>query len=214
MLDYNLQTKPSQADMMKPDIDVQLEIQANMDSLYTRHHTTVQTHHVKAHQDERKKGPLTWEEALNVMADGIAENSRNKKKPPQCQLPSQMIALWANGHQITTMHKQNLRLRWVERGTHSHRTYLKNRYGWSDQYDTVDWTCLPKGKMGTGLRVFVTSYSHQWLPLHETLHKRKTIGTPKCPMCGTEDETHLHFLTCRHYQGNEVKKMIKKLEQS
>ena len=31
MLNYNLQAKPSQADMMKPDVDVQLEIQTNMD---------------------------------------------------------------------------------------------------------------------------------------------------------------------------------------
>ena len=212
MLSYNQQARPSQSEMLKPDIDVQLEIQANMDRMYTRHHTTIQTHHVKAHQDDRKRGPLTWEETLNVMADDIAETSSNKKKPPQCQLPSQTIALWDGKHQITTMHKKTLLIKWVERGTHSHRAYMKRKYKWSNQYDTVDWECLPKNKMGTGFRVFVASYCHQWLPLHEALHERKTIGTPKCPMCGTQDETHLHFLTCQHYHGNETRELMKRLE--
>ena len=82
MLAYNQQAKPSQADMLKPDIDVQLEIQTNMDRMFSHHHTTIQTHHVRAHQDDRKKEPLTWEETLNVKADEVAETFEQEKRNP------------------------------------------------------------------------------------------------------------------------------------
>ena len=79
---YNHQEPPSQSCILKPDFDVQLQINDNMDKFHKTYHTNIQTHHVKAHQDTRKKGPLTWEETLNVMADDIAGQSMGKKKPP------------------------------------------------------------------------------------------------------------------------------------
>ena len=37
--------------MLKPDIDVQLQIQDNLDKLYREYHAYINTNHVKGHQD-------------------------------------------------------------------------------------------------------------------------------------------------------------------
>ena len=208
MMAYNHQEPPSQVCVLKPDFYVQLQINDNMDKLHKTYYTNIQTHHVKAYQDTRKKGPLIWEETLNVMADDIAGESMGNKKPPQQQLPAQDIAMWSGNYEVTANHKQFLKMRWIERGTHSLQQYLNNKCNWTHQYGDIDWKCIPSNKMGTGRRTFITSYSHQWLPLQKSLHNRKNIGTPLFPMCSTDNETHLHFITCNHYPGNGIEKAI------
>ena len=95
-------------------------------------------------------------------------------------------------------------MRWIERGTQSIQQYINDKYNWTHQYGNIDWKCIRTKNMGTGRRTFIISYSHQWLPLHESLHNRKSIGTPLCPMCSTDKETHLHFITCNQYPGNGI----------
>ena len=60
------------AQMLGPDIDVQLQIQENMDRIYKNFHVSITTLHVKGHQDRRKR-VLSWPERLNVMVDELAE---------------------------------------------------------------------------------------------------------------------------------------------
>ena len=60
MLAHNNQNKPSQKETLKSDIEVQLQIKQNMDTLYLKYHTSTKTSHVKAPQDVKQEKPLTW----------------------------------------------------------------------------------------------------------------------------------------------------------
>lgn len=48
--------------------------------------------------------------------------------------------------------------------------------------EETDWECITKINMGTGKRVFIASFSHQWLHLSKIFVERKEIGSPLCPM--------------------------------
>ena len=79
--------------MLKLDIDAQLQIQDNLDTLFRDHLTCIKTIHVRDHQDKKKQGAITWLKKLNVMADKLAEESRYKTKPLHHHLPYQIVAL-------------------------------------------------------------------------------------------------------------------------
>ena len=63
-----------------------------LNSLYEDFDISIQTHHVKGHQN-REKSELTWTETLNVMADRLAAESKDAQKPKEEQVPAQVVAL-------------------------------------------------------------------------------------------------------------------------
>ena len=92
--------------------------------------------------------------------------------------------------------------------------YLTEKYDWNTgTVQRVDWRAIPTDKMGKGKRIFVTSYCHQWLPLHQKLHERGRIGSPLCPVCDTHDEDHTHFQTCPHYKGPNAQDIIRGIDE-
>ena len=58
--------------------------------------------------------------------------------------------------------------------------------------------------MGINKRAFVSSFTHQWLPLNEQLQRREAIGTSVCPMCDHAEEDDLHFLCCEKYLSERI----------
>ena len=76
MLSYNQGARRSLKSVSRSDMDVQLEIESTLDEMYRTHHTTITTSHVKGHSDKRI-GPPTWEEFLNIHADALATSSSN-----------------------------------------------------------------------------------------------------------------------------------------
>ena len=206
---YNTQTPQSLAHMMLPDMDIQLQIQENLDLMYKELHVSIQSHHVRGHQDKTKK-VMSWEEKLNVKADDLAAESKDALKPKEEQVPAQVVALWSDGHMITTKLKKQLHQRWSLWGNHAMERYLFEKYKWDKgQASTIDWEALPQENIGVGKRAFVTSYTHQWLPLNERLKRRGAIGSSLCPICDTEDETDLHFLSCRRYECEKNPPVVK-----
>ena len=94
-----------------------------------------------------------------------------------------------------------------------HKQIPDQKYNWNDEtVNRVDWGAIPTEKMRTGKRIFVTSFCHQWMPLHQKLHQRKRIGSPLCPVCDADEEDHTHFLTCPHYKGPDTKGIIRKIK--
>ena len=210
---YNTQAPITLAQMLLPDMDIQLQVQENLNSLYEDFHISIQTHHVKGHQD-RKKSALTWTETLNVMADRLAEESKDAKKPEEKQMPAQIVALWAGNHMLTTKLKEQLQRRWSLWGNHSLEKYLGDKYNWSQaQLSSIDWEALPQEKIGVGKRNFITSYTHQWLPLNERLRRRGATGSALCPICDREKETDLHFICCSSYESEKNPPVVKEVVQ-
>jgi len=84
------------------------------------------------------------------------------------------------------------------RGTYTLSKHLQKKYeGEEKNEEGIDWKCIPQIKMGTGTQIFISSFSHQWLPLNKMLFERKSIGPPLCPMCNEYNETDSHFLCCK-----------------
>ena len=82
--------------------------------------------------------------------------------------------------------------------THSMSTYLAGKYKWTpSQIGNIDWASIPTKIMRIGKRIYIASYSHQWLPLNEKLHERNTISSPLFPMCDKEQDNHTHFIRCK-----------------
>ena len=79
--------------------------------------------------------------------------------------------------------------------------------------EDLDWERIPKEKLGTWERNFISSYLHQLLPLHKRLCDRKTVGSPAYSMCGNIEDTENHFLRCKGYHDTEygLKQKIAKI---
>ena len=213
MTAYNMQEKGSLLSMTLPDMDIQLQVQENLEKIFKDHHVTIQTKHVKGHQDRTGK-KLTWQETLNVKADSLADESKDARKPEEIPVPAQKISLWADGHMLTTKVKEQMRLRWGMTGNYSTQSFLCKKYGWGNKLiDTIDWEVLPSQKIGVRKRAFVASYTHQWLPLNERLKRRGAVGTALCPICDREVETDLHFLCCKRYQSEKIPPVEKEISE-
>ena len=95
--------------MLKVEIDVQLQIQANLEDLFLVHHTTINTRHVKGNHENKGKN-LTCAEELNVLADYLVSESMYRTKPQPNHFPSQVVGVCVGGRQITSKYKDTLRL--------------------------------------------------------------------------------------------------------
>lgn len=89
-------------------------------------------------------------------------------------------------------------------GTHQMHKYIVSKHGWTDtQMGHIDWKCNPTKNIDIGKRIFISSYSHQWLPINVKLSERNLIGSHMCQMCDEFQETHMHFITCKCYKTNQ-----------
>ena len=173
LMAYNRQERPSQGVILRPDMDVQLQIEDNVDTFFRVHHKIINTRYVKGHQDETGR-TLILAEKLNVMADELASESRYRTKPQPHHFPSQVAGLRVDSHQITTKYKDTLKFQWAMHGTHQMHKYISEKYGWTDtQMGHVNWHCTPAKNMGIGKRIFIASYSYKRLPLNVKLNEKE-----------------------------------------
>ena len=197
MMKFNTQEVQSLSYMLSPDMDIQLQVQDNLGELFKNHHFSIQTLHVKGHQDKEKR-KLQWEETLNIMADKLADESKDSPKPKETPVPAQVISLWSQGHMLTTQIKHQMREKWSMQGNYPLIEFLCNKYKWEEKHiSMIDCAALPKEKTGVNKRAFISSFTHQWLPLNERLQRREATGTSLCPMCDEETEDDLHLVLQR-----------------
>ena len=135
--------------MLIQDMDIQLQLEGTLDELNAKHHITIITHHVRGHQDKKKKGALTWPEKLNTIADDLASESEFTPKPDHHMLPKQLVSLYANGEEITTGYKKILLQNWSEGGSHSILKYLSEKHKWrTNEATKINWKAVPNHKWG------------------------------------------------------------------
>ena len=193
---------------MKPHMDIQLHI----DGLIKALNGDIKITHVKGHCD-RGKEPLTWIQKLNVRADELATQQReriekNKQKQFDVWFPNSQICLYINDIPI---HK------WMDTSVHRAATsndlidFLKHKFLWTTkQCSDIDW--FSRGRAfdnnSAGKRPWATKFSHNMLPLNGEKHFQNIQET--CPICKKDKETTNHFIRCR---GNkcETQKTQKRL---
>ena len=110
--------------------------------------------------------------------------------------PHGAATLYINNELITSNITQHLRNAY---STQQYRTYLQNKYRWSDQtIETIDWQILSRalGRLKGNHKRIIQQFIHQWLPVNAH-HGQAKINTARlCPHCRRNDETHEHFLFC------------------
>ena len=82
------------------------------------------------------------------MADSLADESKDARKPEEIPVPAQIISLWADGYMLTTKVKEQVRQRWGMTGNYSTLSFLCKKYEWQENLiNTIDWEALPGEKM-------------------------------------------------------------------
>ena len=180
---YNSQQSDSPSSITRSDMDVQLQIEASLEELHSSQHISITSEHIKSHQDS-KIGPLTWKASLNVTADHLADTASHLPKPRDIPLPASGVSIWESEQQVTRNIKQHIIQCW---STRKYFDYLRTKYSWSQHHiSTIDFTSSPHNDLSLSERIFLASFSHQWLPLQVTLHKRKNVPLPLFALCALE----------------------------
>jgi hypothetical protein len=163
--------------------------------------------HVKSHQDDKKDySELPFYAQVNVLCDRMATrhmkvHSGGEWASQQNYLPTrnQPVVVSYMGQRIPSHYIKRLR---EAISSTTHRTYLQQRYQWSDQvWSTIAWEPLYTiGRRHTKKPCFVnrTKLVHNWLNLgsqRAKFHAQSTSTTKQCPYC-QNDENFLHLLTC------------------
>ena len=149
-------------------------------------------HHVRSHQDQRKKAcNLTTAERLNIAADEVVGSTSCRPIHSHINTP---FALYLDGIYIPNHYRNKIR---SSSGESEAREFLKDKYQWNNRLiDSIEWDIVSSfiSKQTYATRKTMTKYSHRWL-----LSNSKTIDNQIiCPYCHQTEENfdHDHFLTC------------------
>lgn len=128
MLKHNSDFLHTPLTMIISNMVVQIQIEQELEALFTIHHTTVETFHTKAYQD-RIPGPLTWEAALNTEAELIDEEASLREKAAEMHLPWCHALIWSDGRQLTSNITKQIETRWSCNRNPNPIGYLLKKYG-------------------------------------------------------------------------------------
>ena len=99
-------------------------------------------------------------------------------------------------------------------GTYFLSEYQLNKYEWIDTTgDGIDWNRISNINMGIGKRIFISSFSHQWLPLNKRLFERNAMGSPMCTIYDNHEENDCHFIGCKEYPKSNTPSILKRINE-
>ena len=163
--------------------------------------------HVKSHQDGTKEfSELPFAAQVNVVCDRMATR----------QMEIHRGGYWAsqqnyfptrNQPVVISYRRQRIPSHYIARlresiTSNAHRTYLQNRYKWSDfTWHTIAWEPLHTIGRRSATKPCFSNRSkllHNWLNLgsqRAKLHPNSATISQQCPYC-QQEETFTHMLTC------------------
>ena len=160
---------------------------------------------VKGHQDDNKPyDELPRDAQLNIDVDKLATEYRDSKqsqtKPLLEHCPLTQVSIRING----ILYPGNISdiLRYHVNGS-ALRTYLGEARQWSQEtMMKIDWHpfALHFKKLKSPQQVQHMKFIYDLQPLGHRRHKIAPVKTPilkLCPCCKKDDETPIHFLTCK-----------------
>ena len=184
---------------LRPHMDVMLQICYYLDKLMPQWRTT----HVKGHQDDEMEiACLSWEAQLNVRADALATEAKDKIDsyvPPEGIYMHSNAMLFIDGKMRTKHYAKAIQRAST---TGNLRQYLEKKFQWEPGVcDDIDWFAFKQGfqRLTMIQQFWATKFVHKWLPLLGESHSQSSVQ--QCPLCKRTNETWNHFIECTH---NEI----------
>eukprot|EP00978_Attheya_sp_CCMP212_P032186 scaffold124289_cov63-Attheya_sp.AAC.4 len=178
---------------LSPDNDVQVQIEATLQELSSNFSTTW----VGGHQENIPREELPWEAILNIEADHLAMEARDKTSANNTtfeQFPASKMMLYINNLPITRSTVNEVRYAW---STQRIRANMTKRFKWDPTTaDSIDWYSHGSAIMAREYYQvnFIMKLIHERLPV---LREELSASTNKvCPCCKHRNETFLHYITC------------------
>ena len=180
---------------LENDADTTLQIRAILNKLRIR----VSFHHVKGHQDEKKRNEeLNIQEKLNCDMDKMANTylAQHKSKSSNVypQMESQRVHIIIDGRNCVTDIKANLIDRFYRREIEQ---YLRNKLNISSENTDIDWNRMDKYLRNNHRNIGkISKIIHNQINTFKVCYRWGTSDTPLCPNCSIEDETIEHIFRC------------------
>jgi len=195
----NVQTILGIKDVMRPDIDVALELHRNRKKNPNVH---VELYKVQSHISiEEAPNEKYWQ--LNDEADTLATTARievtegRMKASTPVLFPGSRVSCTINGNLVTSALKTSIA---VQIYRVSMREYLLHRYDWNLQtFEMIDWIAHRDAlrEIQNLPRITVMKYIHGWLATSKRQWKEGRVSTPQCLLCDTNEDRQ-HLFCCQH----------------
>lgn len=199
-INRHILTPVALCEMLSPDMDIELQVLAEIQTLKNIGFDICPIVHVRAHQDKHKQfAELSRDAQLNVRADHLAaEVVSDQLIPITYSAPAACRAtLTINGLPITNKYRENLRNAYDSQDL---RAYMQTKYQWCDAViDDIWWDSHDRAirRLSHADRQLIQKFNFHHLP---TLHRErfKLASTPEeCPHCQTLTvETDDHVILC------------------
>eukprot|EP00978_Attheya_sp_CCMP212_P012377 scaffold30796_cov58-Attheya_sp.AAC.1 len=179
---------------LSPDNDVQVQIEATLRELSSNFPSTW----VRGHQDNIPRDEQPWEAILNIEADHLATEARDKTSAEDTtfeQFPASKMMLYINNLPITRSTMNEVRYAW---STQRIRENMTKKFKWDPTAaDGIDWRYSHRSTI-MAREYYQQNFSmkliHERLPV---LGENFSASVNKvCPCCKHHNETFSHYITC------------------
>ena len=165
--------------------------------------------HVYAHQDDKRMGPLSFLEHLNVKMDHLAKRIAisNFTRPPRNMPPSSLGlgTIRVGTDTIVSSIQRSMT------GNILHKdmvVYLADRWELDEaQFQTVvHWRCLAKARKQATFPIqkFISKWVSEDTATGLVMVRRKQRDSSACPRCNADNEHLVHILTCPQDAAKEL----------
>lgn len=180
---------------MSSDMDVELQILHELESLGQMGYNVVPFRHVKSHQDKHTPiHQLSWEAQLNVEADQLAGmlHEQDYARIPYSMFPTTKAQLSILEACITAKHKESIRNAYH---TQDLREYYCEKFNWeSDTIDQIWWDVFGTAikKLSNADRQRIQKYNVRRLHTNNRQHIFDKVSSDRCMNCNQlEDNDHI-----------------------
>ena len=191
-----------------PDIDVILQIGAEMNKLISYGYL-VEIHHIKAHQKTpHHTHPLSWPIHLNKEADWLAKSAHLKKIIPHnntIRYPASNLTIAHNLDPLHTGLQHKIRDAFNDQPL---ILYLQERFDWNNMvFDSIWWSIhgLALAKFPPIIRLVIQKFNMDHWACNHREAVRGDESQKWCEICYHQEETTDHIVQCPHCHRQEVR---------
>lgn len=188
-------------EMLSPDIDLELQILHEINTITTLGFDVPPLTHVRSHQDNKKQtSELSRDAQLNVQADRLAAQvtTDNLVKIEYTAPSACKASLYINDQPITNKYRESLRRAYDSQDLGE---YMQSKYHWDDRtIDDIWWNGHDRAlrRLSHADRQIIQKFNFHHLPtLRREQFKNRDIPhtCPHCHTANVEDDDHILLCT-------------------
>ena len=172
--------------------------------VWSNQHCTQLPQHVYGHQDDKRTGPLTFVEQLNVRMDKLAKTLAIRSFGQVVSIPSAvpllgMSKVMVKGSLVVSNFQKSLAY-----GIHHNDMveYIADKWEIDATllHDTVAWPSIAKARKSASFpfQRFISKWISEDTATGIVMRRRKQRVLANCPRCDAPEEHLVHILTCPH----------------